>query len=52
MKCKECGKDAKLEKGIYVCTCGWKETHCKAPIFSFNGVYDDDCGECPGDFKS
>ncbi len=50
MKCEACGKQLSLPKtGIYVCDCGWRETHCRHPLFSSNGVYDDDCGECPGD---
>ena len=49
-----CKPDATIitVKGIEQCTgCGKKITNCKNPIFSFNGVYDSDCGDCPGDYK-
>lgn len=47
-----CEKQMIKVNGIYECpSCGKKETYCKNPIFSFNGVYDSDCGDCPGDNK-
>lgn len=47
-----CEKEMTKVNGIYECSCGKKETYCKAPFFSFNGVLDSDCGKCPGDFET
>jgi hypothetical protein len=45
-----CGEQmAKDKKGVFECPCGQKETYCEDPLFSFNGVLDADCGDCPGD---
>lgn len=46
-----CQKEMTKTKGIFGCSCGVKETYCKNPIFSFNGVLDSDCGNCPGDYE-